>query len=64
MKLLKLVQYSESGEPNAVYCQFVNAMLLNEVQKQHEDIETQQMEIDSMKSELKEIKSLLVRKGQ
>ncbi len=34
-----LVQYNDKGEPNTVYYQFVNAMLLNEVQKQHRRIE-------------------------
>lgn len=34
-----LVQYNKKGEPNTVYYQFVNAMLLNEVQKQHRRIE-------------------------
>jgi len=33
-----LVQYSETGEPSAVRYHFVNAMLLNEVQRQHQQI--------------------------
>jgi hypothetical protein len=33
-----LVQYNDKGEPNTVYYQFVNAMLLNEVQKQDKRI--------------------------
>ena len=35
----ELVNYSEDNRPNTVYYQFVNAMLLNEVQKQHRKIE-------------------------
>ena len=35
----ELVNYSEDNRPNTVYYQFVNAMLLNEVQKQHRRIE-------------------------
>jgi hypothetical protein len=34
-----LVSYNDKGEMNSVYYQFVNAMLLNEVQKQHRKIE-------------------------
>jgi hypothetical protein len=34
-----LVQYNENGEPNTVFYQFVNAMLLNEVQKQKQHID-------------------------
>jgi hypothetical protein len=33
-----LVQYNDKGEPNTVYYQFINAMLLNEVQKQEKRI--------------------------
>jgi hypothetical protein len=33
-----LVQYDDKGEPNTVFYQFVNAMLLNEVQKQDKRI--------------------------
>lgn len=47
-----LVQYSENGEPNSVYYQFVNAMLLNEVQKQHSEIE-------DLKARLAKIEALL-----
>ena len=35
-----LVQYEETGEPSAVRYHFVNAMLLNEVQRQHRQIAT------------------------
>ncbi len=34
-----LVAYDDKGEPNTVNYQFVNAMLLNEVQRQHREIE-------------------------
>ena len=34
-----LVQYDKSGKPLSVRYQFVNAMLLNEVQQQHREIE-------------------------
>jgi hypothetical protein len=47
-----LVQYSETGEPNTVYYQFVNAMLLNEVQKQHKKIEALEGELAAIKAKL------------
>jgi trimeric autotransporter adhesin len=61
-----LVQYDEKGEPNTVYYQFVNAMLLNEVQKQHRRIEDneellcrQGEMIKELKAEIEEIKRLM-----
>jgi hypothetical protein len=56
-----LVQYNDKGEVNTVYYQFVNAMLLNEVQKQHRRLDDQQTVIDQLKAELAEIRKLIGR---
>jgi len=47
-----LVQYDEAGKPNSVYYNFVNAMLLNEVQKQHGTIEEQKERIRGLEEKL------------
>jgi hypothetical protein len=44
-----LVQYDEEGRPLAVRYQFVNAMLLNEVQNLHRQVEQLQVQIEEMK---------------
>jgi hypothetical protein len=43
-----LVQYNDKGEVNTVYYQFVNAMLLNEVQKQDKRINTLEVQNKSL----------------
>jgi trimeric autotransporter adhesin len=52
-----LVQYNDKGEPNTVYYQFVNAMLLNEVQKQHRRIEEHEELINLQGEMIKELKA-------
>jgi hypothetical protein len=47
-----LVAYSPSGEVQTVQYQKVNAMLLNEVQKQHQQIQEQQEEMSELKARL------------
>jgi len=47
-----LVAYSPSGEVQTVQYQKVNAMLLNEVQKQHQQIQAQQEEMSELKARL------------
>jgi hypothetical protein len=47
-----LVQYDEEGRPLSVRYHFVNAMLLNEVQRQHAQAEAQQAEIAGAKAEI------------
>jgi hypothetical protein len=53
-----LVTHLPNGEVETVQYQKVNAMLLNEVQKQHRKIEEQEHEIEGMKSQLDQIKAL------
>ena len=52
-----LVQYDEKGEMNTVYYQFVNAMLLNEVQKQHRRIEEHEELINRQGDMIKQLKA-------
>jgi len=55
-----LVQYDPStGEPQTVYYHLVNAMLLNEVQKQHHQILSQKDEILSQKEEISDLRKRL-----
>ncbi len=51
----ELVQRSAEGEPNAVLYQFLPAMLLNEFQKQHRQIEAQQERIRSLEGQLQQL---------
>jgi hypothetical protein len=53
----KLVQYDEEGNPLAVRYHFVNAMLLNEVQKQHRAIEEQRGQAMETRSEVTELRA-------
>jgi hypothetical protein len=48
-----LVQYDEHGQPLAVRYQFVDAMLLNEVQRQHRKIDDQQAKIEELQSQVR-----------
>lgn len=50
-----LVLYNKNGEPDTVYYQFVNAMLLNEVQKQ-------QLKIKGLEERLDRLEALLERR--
>ena len=54
-----LVRYTETGEPHTVRYHFVNAMLLNEVQKQHRKNERQQKEIVGLNARLAQLESRL-----
>jgi hypothetical protein len=60
----ELVQYDRDGRPQAVRYHFVNAMLLNEVQKQHREIEalrSRAAEVDALQSEVRALKAALAR---
>jgi polyhydroxyalkanoate synthesis regulator phasin len=52
-----LVQYDEDGKPLAVKYHFVNAMLLNEVQKQHREIAAQLALIASQKDQIQALEA-------
>ena len=54
-----LVAYSSSGEVQTVQYQKVNAMLLNEVQKQHRQLEEQSEEMSSLKALVDEMRKQL-----
>jgi hypothetical protein len=54
-----LVAYSPSGDIQTVQYQKVNAMLLNEVQKQHRQIQSQQDEMSALKARLSELEKQL-----
>ena len=47
-----IVVYNDEGQPEAVQYRKVNAMLLNEVQRQHREIEAQQEQIDALLTRL------------
>jgi len=49
----------KEGKPYAVRYDAVNAMLLNEFLKEHRTVQEQQKEIDSLKAELKEQRTLI-----
>jgi hypothetical protein len=51
----ELVQNSPEGQPNAVLYHVLPAMLLNEFQKQHRQIEAQKDEIQSLEGQLTEL---------
>jgi hypothetical protein len=54
-----LVAYDKDGQPATVRHHFVNAMLLNEVQKQHRTIESQKERIDLLEERLARLEALL-----
>jgi Chaperone of endosialidase len=54
-----LVARDEQGKPYTVRYEAVNAMLLNEFLKEHRTVQDQQKEIDTLKAELKEQKTLI-----
>jgi hypothetical protein len=54
-----LVARDEKGKPETVRYEAVNAMLLNEFLKEHQTVQEQQKEIDSLKAELKEQRTLI-----
>jgi Chaperone of endosialidase len=56
-----LVQYDDQGKPFTVRYHAINAMLLNELQKQQEVVEDQRAQIGSLKSRLEEQEARLER---
>jgi hypothetical protein len=50
-----LVQFSDNGEPMTVYYNLLTSMLLNEVQKEHRQIESQQQQIERLTERLSQI---------
>ncbi len=54
-----LVVFGQDGQPQTVRYHFVNAMLLNEVQKQHMQIEAQARQIQALKEESTELRQQL-----
>src|SRR5262249_53506293 len=54
-----LVLPDKEGKPYTVRYDAVNAMLLNEFLKEHRTVQEQQKEIDSLKAELKEQRTLI-----
>jgi cell division protein FtsL len=53
------VQYDlKTGQPQTVYYHLVNAMLLNEVQKQERRILEQDKELSSLKEQVRELSAL------
>ena len=54
-----LVARDHQGKPYTVRYEAVNAMLLNKFLKEHRTVQEQQKEIDALKAELKEQRSLI-----
>jgi hypothetical protein len=54
-----LVEYNKNGEPDSVYYQFVNAMLLNEVQKQDKRIIALEDKNRSLEERLARLEALI-----
>jgi hypothetical protein len=54
-----LVAYDRDGRPETVRYHLVNALLLNEVQKQHRTIEKQDVEIEGLKDRLTKLEAQL-----
>ena len=54
-----LVQYDpNTGQPHTISYHLINAMLLNEVQKQHRQVLDQRQEISALKEQNKELMAL------
>jgi hypothetical protein len=47
-----LVQYDKNGKPQTVYYHLINAMLLNEVQKQHRQLQAETKELKTLRPQL------------
>jgi hypothetical protein len=54
-----LVQYDDKGQPFTVRYHMINAMLLNEVQKQHSTIEQQKAQLQEQESRLQRLEALV-----
>jgi hypothetical protein len=59
-----LVEYDADGRPQTVRYHFVNAMLLNEVQKQRRLIEAQEAEIRELRAQRVAIDELKKKLGE
>jgi trimeric autotransporter adhesin len=59
-----LVVYDRDGKPETVRYHLVNALLLNEVQKQHRTIEEQNETIQKLSARLARVEALLVSPGE
>jgi|SRR6185295_3732137 len=57
----QLVVFDQEGQPQTVRYHFVNAMLLNEVQKQRRTAEDQREAIERQEQELGELRGRLAR---
>lgn len=55
----QLVVYDEGGAPQGVRYHFVNAMVLNEMQKQRATIEMQQSKIQDLETRLERLEAAL-----
>jgi hypothetical protein len=62
-KAPQLVQYNAAGEPESVQYNLVNAMLLNEVQRQQHELDIQRVEAAAQRSEV-ESQHLVIEKQQ
>jgi hypothetical protein len=56
-----LVQYDDKGKPFTVRYHAINAMLLNELQKQHGTIEEQKAQLEQQEARIKRLETLLTR---
>jgi Chaperone of endosialidase len=56
-----LVVYDRDGRPETVRYHLVNALLLNEVQKQHRSVASQEETIEQQKAEIEELKARLTK---
>ncbi len=56
-----LVQYDDKGKPFTVRYHAVNAMLLNEVQKQHAAIEQQKAQLQGQEARIRRLEALVAR---
>src|SRR4029079_8762514 len=56
-----LVVYKADGTPETVRYHFINAMLLNEVQKQHRQIEEQQTKLGEQESMIEKLAARLAK---
>jgi hypothetical protein len=58
-----LVQYDEKGKPFTVRYQALNTMLLNELQKQHAQVEEQKAQLAAQEARIQRLEALLDRQG-
>ena len=56
-----LVQYDDKGQPFTVRYHMINAMLLNEVQKQHGTIEEQKAQLQEQDARIQRLEALVSR---